>query len=383
MAEPAVIDKQQESQGLADRFRENPFMTLKGKFLSSPWKESCRHHVKSLKNKALGLSVLLYYGAVVAVFSHGDDGWGVGHSLYFGTVMITTVGYGDFLPKTPELKMATVCLVLFGLSVVVLAFGVLQDIVVSASTARAVGKAHKVGIFDTDRHRRHQRNTTLLITFTYIAFLIVGTVVFGHDFKTHPDSDSEYPFLDGFYLSVITITTVGFGDLYPLSDGRRLFSCFYMLVGIPVQLGAFSLVSNFLLGEAEEIQIRKVSGLLDESAYSCISDFVEEMRAEGIGGYRGQGEGQISRFEFLVFILVQNGVVHKANVNSVMKNFDKLDVSNEGFISKNDVVHIGDGELDMNFNLKVKSFVDEGNALTATETDLAMDAGAVENLSEI
>jgi len=382
MAKPGVTDKAESE----DKSSANPF---KGRLKASlsPWWDSFRHHSKSLKTLALLLSVVVYYGAVVAVFSYGEANFGVGHSLYFATVMITTVGYGDFLPTTPGLKIATICLVLFGLSVVVLAFGILQDIVVSASTARAVGKASQVGLFETKAYRRQQRNMTMQVTMIYIAFLVMGTIVFGHDLDTHMDSDSEQPYLDGFYLSIITITTVGFGDLSPLSDGATTFSCFYMLLGIPVQLSAFGLVSNFFLNEDEEIELRKVKGLLNEHKYTDMSEFVEEMRAEGIGNYRGQGEGQISRFEFLVFILVQNGVVNNTNIKKVMKNFDKLDGSKTGFIGKEDVVAIGCGSLDMAFCLEGKNASIANTAATAlnatAETDLAIDAGTAENSKKL
>jgi len=356
----------------------NPFFQdVKGscKEKTNHVKDSIQHHAKSWKTAALLLTVVVYYGAVVAVFSYGDAGFGVGQSIYFATVMITTVGFGDYLPTTPGLKIATVCLVLIGLSVVVLAFGILQDIVVSVSTARAIGKASQLGLFDTKAMKHHQRNTAILVTFTYIAFLVLGTIVFGHDFDNHLDSDSEQPYLDGFYFSVITITTVGFGDFSPLSDGAMVFCCFYMLFGIPVQLSAFSLVSNLLLREDEEVELRKVRGDLDKDKYSNMSEFVEEMRAEGIGNYRCQGEGQISRFEFLVFILVQNGVVNKSNIHNVMKNFDKLDRSNTGFIGEEDVVTIGDGCLDTGFQLTVgeasflRTVSDNASAFRAAAAD--------------
>lgn len=44
--------------------------------------------------------------------------------------------------------------------------------------------------------------------------------------------------LDAFYFTVITLTTVGYGDLAPQSDAAKLFTMFYVLVGLGI-LGSF------------------------------------------------------------------------------------------------------------------------------------------------
>ncbi|MBW1820163.1 MAG: NAD-binding protein [Deltaproteobacteria bacterium] len=41
----------------------------------------------------------------------------------------------------------------------------------------------------------------------------------------------DYTFFEGFYMSVITLTTVGFGEVKPLSDAGRGFTTFYILLG--------------------------------------------------------------------------------------------------------------------------------------------------------
>lgn len=132
-------------------------------------------------------------------------------------------------------------------------------------------------------------------------FIAMGTFVFTLDLKNHEDSDSESHFLDGLYLTVITITTVGFGDLAPLSEGARYFACFLMLVGIPVQVTTFSLIGDVIYPETEEpIKIRKIRGSFTPEKFEQIHDFVEDMRRECLRSHQGQGDERISRFEFFV-----------------------------------------------------------------------------------
>ena len=53
-------------------------------------------------------------------------------------------------------------------------------------------------------------------------------------------------FIDALYFSVITLTTVGYGDITPKTDIGKLFTVVYVIAGIAI-LGAFA---NLLLKRA-------------------------------------------------------------------------------------------------------------------------------------
>lgn len=50
--------------------------------------------------------------------------------------------------------------------------------------------------------------------------------------------------LDSFYFSVTTLTTVGYGDFYPITDGGKLFTSFYILTGVGILLGFVNAVAK-------------------------------------------------------------------------------------------------------------------------------------------
>lgn len=72
------------------------------------------------------------------------------------------------------------------------------------------------------RHIRRYR----AIAGTATATLIIGTVFY--HFVEH------LRWLDGLYFSVMTLTTIGFGDFSPRTDGGKIFTMVYVIFGIGI-----------------------------------------------------------------------------------------------------------------------------------------------------
>src|SRR6056300_1018267 len=47
----------------------------------------------------------------------------------------------------------------------------------------------------------------------------------------------EWSCVDSIYFSVVTLTTVGFGDFAPQTDEGKIFTIFYIILGIGMILG--------------------------------------------------------------------------------------------------------------------------------------------------
>ncbi len=56
-----------------------------------------------------------------------------------------------------------------------------------------------------------------------------------------------YNLLDAFYMTIITISTVGYGELYPLSNAGRLFVSFLIITNIGVFAYAATNLANFIV----------------------------------------------------------------------------------------------------------------------------------------
>lgn len=57
----------------------------------------------------------------------------------------------------------------------------------------------------------------------------------------------EWSLLDAAFFSVVTISTVGYGELVPQTVPGKLFAMFYILVGLGVFVAAASAVAEALL----------------------------------------------------------------------------------------------------------------------------------------
>eukprot|EP00555_Chaetoceros_dichaeta_P013369 CAMPEP_0198251428 /NCGR_PEP_ID=MMETSP1447-20131203/2263_1 /TAXON_ID=420782 /ORGANISM="Chaetoceros dichaeta, Strain CCMP1751" /LENGTH=366 /DNA_ID=CAMNT_0043936447 /DNA_START=167 /DNA_END=1267 /DNA_ORIENTATION=+ len=92
------------------------------------------------------------------------------------------------------------------------------------------------------------------------AYVIFGTVV------THLWMD-DWTFIDSMYFTVVSFTTVGYGDLYPTDDGQRAFTTIYVIIGIIVLGGiALGVIFDGLFG-AYDTAVSKVRKHIFESNF--------------------------------------------------------------------------------------------------------------------
>jgi len=73
-----------------------------------------------------------------------------------------------------------------------------------------------------------------------VLWIIVGALVFSYL--------EGWQFLDALYFSVISITTVGYGDLVPSTPTGKFFTVVFLLVGVGLALYVLSIFSQRILG---------------------------------------------------------------------------------------------------------------------------------------
>lgn len=103
--------------------------------------------------------------------------------------------------------------------------------------------------------------------------LAVGTVVYS--------ALEGWSFIDSLYFSVVTLATVGFGDLHPTTDVAKLFTVGYILVGLGI-LAAF-------VSELTKVRRAGQTGGRIEQAEEAIGhvEHVVEDEARHLAGSKG------------------------------------------------------------------------------------------------
>lgn len=88
--------------------------------------------------------------------------------------------------------------------------------------------------------------------FLLVVILIVG--IFGYKFI------SNYSWLDAIYMTVITMTTVGFGEVIPLDYNAKIFTIFLILSSVVIMGYALSIITEYILSKNnyDELKYKKM-----------------------------------------------------------------------------------------------------------------------------
>eukprot|EP00549_Striatella_unipunctata_P015205 CAMPEP_0118702200 /NCGR_PEP_ID=MMETSP0800-20121206/17737_1 /TAXON_ID=210618 ORGANISM="Striatella unipunctata, Strain CCMP2910" /NCGR_SAMPLE_ID=MMETSP0800 /ASSEMBLY_ACC=CAM_ASM_000638 /LENGTH=400 /DNA_ID=CAMNT_0006603331 /DNA_START=81 /DNA_END=1283 /DNA_ORIENTATION=+ len=101
--------------------------------------------------------------------------------------------------------------------------------------------------------------------FFVVGYFLLGVLAFSYVFE-------NWTILDSLYFTVITFTTVGYGDLTPVTDSERIFVIFFAICGISI-LGFGLGVLGEKVVEAQEDALKSVQ---DESKTRILGMFMDD-----------------------------------------------------------------------------------------------------------
>lgn len=101
----------------------------------------------------------------------------------------------------------------------------------------------------------NKSSITLIAAISSLSAMIgIGTIMFRHL--------ENWTYAESFYFSVVSLTTVGYGDIHPSTDETRVIAAVYILIGVAIVLAALTRIgSSFIVSREEKIaaQIKRSS----------------------------------------------------------------------------------------------------------------------------
>jgi voltage-gated potassium channel len=71
--------------------------------------------------------------------------------------------------------------------------------------------------------------------------------------------------IDAVYFSIVTLATIGYGDLAPTTDIAKLFTIFYVLIGIGLIASTVATIANATVEVGQERRARKLANAAPSS----------------------------------------------------------------------------------------------------------------------
>jgi potassium channel subfamily K, other eukaryote len=103
-----------------------------------------------------------------------------------------------------------------------------------------------------------------LIAFLFLIYLIAASTCF-YFVENQMAGEHTNPILDAVYFTIVTMTTVGYGDLVPNGDMAKLLACAFVFIGMAVVALFLSKAADLLVEKQEVLLFQAVNMRMKDS----------------------------------------------------------------------------------------------------------------------
>jgi len=286
-----------------------PQVAPASKSTDTDWASSSRSDLKVWE--CLLMTITLLFIGIVA-FSFVFEQWSIDESMYFTVVTLTTCGYGDMSPTTKGGRLFTSFFAIFGISILAVVIGVLGSNIVEAHIGKIEEKKKVAENVTLGKNCEGTSKKNDVVRYFILFLFLFGSARFL--FRAE-----NWTIVETIYWMVITSTTIGYGDDYPISDHERLLAVVYILISVGVMGEFLGKISRYVMKQRQTSYLKSIK----EHVFNF--DDVKLMDADG--------SGDVSELEYLIFMLKCMDKVDNDLLNDIRSKFKKLDVDGSGAIS--------------------------------------------------
>ncbi|CAK0830671.1 unnamed protein product [Prorocentrum cordatum] len=266
---------------------------------------------------------------------HHFEGLDVITGLYALVQIVTTIGYGDITPQSQTMRIMMSGFVIMTLVVFAYFLNALLEHLLDS-----VGDISKAHLSLRAGRLSNERRKLCVATLLFVCALLFGTAFYAiyedcscsygdtliagcsdTDYDTCVETHGEVKtWVNGFYFSVITLTTVGFGDFTPETHVGRWVGIAWMILGVWSTANWIGAMSSFIFEHASDE---------DRKQQPAGDDLFDALGA--------QHDGHLSRVEHHLYFLLKDGIVTHAMLKSLNAHFDALDVNERSEITREQI----------------------------------------------
>ncbi len=147
--------------------------------------------------------------------------------------------------------------------------------------------------------------------------------------------------VDSFYFTTVLLTTVGYGDIVPVTSAGKLFATIYVLVAGTVLLHNMSMISFIPLElrkrRIEQAVLTQFGDQLDDAALRELATgpLVQNLQ---LNTHSSTGLEECTREMFALAMLVRLGKVSETDIKQTFKAFRRLDVDDDGMLTTKSII---------------------------------------------
>ncbi|XAR59309.1 hypothetical protein NMG60_11015093 [Bertholletia excelsa] len=244
-------------------------------------------------------------------------------AVYFCIVTMCTIGYGDITPLSTSTKLFSMLFVLVGFGFIdILLSGMVSYILDLQenhllTAVKGGGEHDNPGSYIIDVKKGRMRIRMKVALALSVVVLCIGIGAASMHFL------EKLGWLDSFYLSVMSVTTVGYGDRAFTSLPGRIFASIWLLLSTLAVARAFLYLAE---ARVDKRHRRLAKWVLAHDM--TVSEFL----AADI-----DNNGFVSKSEYVIYKLKEMGKVSEKDIMQICEKFDRLDIGNCGKITLADL----------------------------------------------